>query len=85
MDKGAIEPLDVETVGVLEEDLVTDDGEGQEKNSAPRDGRGEGTQPERYAVYHGILGISCKREKVKLKHNDPNAQKLFISNPRFRF
>lgn len=44
MNEGAIEPLDVIVFGEGKEDLVTDDGEGQQEDGASRHCQGEGAQ-----------------------------------------
>lgn len=44
MNEGAIEPLDVIVFGEGEEDLVANDGEGQQEDGATRHRQGEGAQ-----------------------------------------
>lgn len=44
MNEGAIEPLDVIVFGEGKQDLVTDDGEGQQEDGASRHCQGEGAQ-----------------------------------------
>lgn len=44
MNEGAIEPLDVIVFGEGKEDLVTDDGEGQQEDGTARYCQGEGAQ-----------------------------------------
>lgn len=44
MNEGAVEPLDVIVLGEGEEDLVTNDGEGQEEDGTTRHCQGEGAQ-----------------------------------------
>lgn len=44
MNEGAVEPLDVIVFGEGEEDLVADDGEGQQEDGASRHCQGEGAQ-----------------------------------------
>lgn len=44
MNEGAIEPLDVIVFGEGKEDLVTDDGEGQQEDGTSRHCQGEGAQ-----------------------------------------
>lgn len=44
VNEGAIEPLDVIVFGEGEENLVTDDGEGQQEDGTTRHRQGEGAQ-----------------------------------------
>lgn len=44
MNEGAVQPLHVEVVRERQQDLVADDGEGQEQHGARGHGQGEGAQ-----------------------------------------
>lgn len=59
MNEGAIEPLDVIVFGEGKEDLVTDDGEGQQEDGASRHCQGEGAQVQTAKGIEQCLEHSC--------------------------
>lgn len=76
MNEGAIEPLDVIVFGEGKQDLVTDDGEGQQEDGASRHCQGEGAQVQTAKGIEQSLQHRCTTN-IYLQMNPVNAA-LFI-------